>query len=252
MHNADKASSWWERIKRHWVAISITIFFVLLVTIALIILIHIFGWEWTGFNGGFSKKTVTEEITKSSQGKHTTTKEQPPAKTLWDWLQLLIVPVILAIGGFWLNQIQKSREQRITEQRDKTERGIASDNQREAALQAYIDKISELLLTKNLRTSTEDEEVRKIARVHTLTVLPRLDKERKRSVLQFLFESGLINKDDKRIINLEGADFWEVNLSNTTLSEANLSGANLSGANLSGANLSEANLSKALQLHFFR
>jgi uncharacterized protein YjbI with pentapeptide repeats len=62
-----------------------------------------------------------------------------------------------------------------------------------------------------------------------------------------LFESGLINKDDKRIINLEGADFWEVNLSNTTLSEANLSGANLSGANLSGANLSEA-----LQLHFFR
>ena len=59
------------------------------------------------------------------------------------------------------------------------------DNQRETALQEYIDKMSELLLQKNLRESAEEDEVRKIARVRTLTILPRLDARRKGSVLHF-------------------------------------------------------------------
>ncbi len=71
--------------------------------------------------------------------------------------------------------------------------------------------MSELLLHENLRGSAEDAEVRKIARVHTLTVLPRLDKVRKRSVLLFLHESELIDKD-KPIVNLNGADLSEADL----------------------------------------
>src|SRR3712207_3068093 len=27
-------------------------------------------------------------------------------KTLWDWMQLLIIPIVLAIGAFALNQLQ--------------------------------------------------------------------------------------------------------------------------------------------------
>jgi uncharacterized protein YjbI with pentapeptide repeats len=108
------------------------------------------------------------------------------------------------------------------------------ENQRKAALQAYIEKMSKLLLAQNLRDSSEDEEVRKIARVWTLTVLRRLDAERKGNVLRFLHESGLVDKD-KRIIDLSGAD----------LSGADLSGANLSGADLSLAHLFNADLSKA-------
>ena len=96
---------------------------------------------------------------------------------------------MLAIGAFWLNQLQKNRDERVTAQRDKTERDIAADNQREAALQAYLDKMSELLLEKKLRNSAEEDEVRKIARVRTLTLLPRLDAIRKRSILQFLYET---------------------------------------------------------------
>ncbi len=113
------------------------------------------------------------------------------------------------------------------------------DNQREAALQAYIDKMSELLLAQNLRNSSVDEEVRKIARVRTLTVLRRCDAERKGTVLRFLLEAGLIDKD-KCIIDLTGAD-----LSNASLSGADLSGADLSGAKLSHADLSDANLGGA-------
>ena len=57
-----------------------------------------------------------------------------------------------------------------------------------------IDKMSELLLHENLGKSAEDAEVRKIARVRTLTVLSKLDASPKRSAMQFLYESDLINK----------------------------------------------------------
>src|SRR6266566_3327964 len=50
-----------------------------------------------------------------------------------------------------------------------------TDNQRETALQAYIDTMSELLLHEKLRDSAEEDEVRKIAHVRTLTILPRLN-----------------------------------------------------------------------------
>ena len=150
-------------------------------------------------------------------------------KTLWDWLQLLIIPVVLAVGGYLFNYTTTRAEQRNTQVRDQNEQSIASDNQREAALQAYIDNMSELLLHEKLRESGEDDEVRKIARVRTLTVLPRLDANRKGSVLQFLHESSLIHKD-KKIIDLRDANLFEANLNRADLSGANLRGANLRGA----------------------
>jgi hypothetical protein len=177
----------------------------------------------------------------------------------WDWLQLLVIPFVLAVGGYLFIYTASSNGQKAMQLRNQTERDIALDNQHETALQDYIDKLSELLLHEKLRESAPEDEVRKIARVRTLTVLPRLDKERKRSVLQFLHESGLIDKGS-RIIDLRGADLIaaylnkadlsrailsEANLSGAYLDEANLGGANLHGANLRGANLHEANLDEA-------
>ena len=52
-------------------------------------------------------------------------------KTVWDYLELLIVPVALAIGGYWLNRAQRERELEVEKQR-------AQD----ATLQAYLDKMS--------------------------------------------------------------------------------------------------------------
>jgi hypothetical protein len=69
-----------------------------------------------------------------------------------------------------------------------------TDNQREAALQAYLDKMSELLLEKHLRDLAEEDEVWKIARIRTLTVLRKLDGERKGDVIKYLQEAGLINR----------------------------------------------------------
>ena len=117
------------------------------------------------------------------------------------------------------------------------------ENQRETALQAYIDKMSELLLHEKLRDSADDDEVRNIARVRTLTVLRGLDPIRKVSVLQFLYESSLINKD-KCVISLHGANLSNVDLRIVDLINANLSKANFYQANLIGANLDSANLNK--------
>ena len=69
-------------------------------------------------------------------------------KTFWDWLELLIVPAMLALGGLLLNSIQHDRDQKRAE----TDRAIAEDRQRETALQNYLDKMTDLLLEHNLAT----------------------------------------------------------------------------------------------------
>jgi len=222
--------SWWQQIKTHPVT---TILISLAIALFVLVLIggYKFNWAWTGFNG--TDKTD---------------------KTLYDWLQLLFIPVVLAVAGFWFNHrereaaelraenesiaagLRAEAEREIEQQRAKAERDIAEDNQHEAALQAYIDKIAELLLEKKLRESKSEDEVRKIARIRTLTTLALLDKKRKQDVLYFLIESGLIEQDTT-LIRLSRANLSGVNLSGALLSGICLHGVNLSGANLSGAEL---------------
>ncbi len=179
-------------------------------------------------------------------------------KTLWDWMQLLIIPIMIAIGGFVFNQVQSENEQKRTEERAVVDRDIATDNQREEALQSYYDKMSDLLLTENLRTSG-DAEARNIARTRTLSTLRKLDGERKGQLLQFLYESQLINSPSPIInlmganlqgailadVDLEGAFLQGVEFQGAYLENANLAHTNLQGANLEGAHLLLANLTSA-------
>jgi hypothetical protein len=112
----------------------------------------------------------------------------------------------VALWGYLFNYTTSKNEQQSTQLRDKTERDIALDNQREAVLEVYLDKMSELLLFNRLRESAEGEEARKIARVRTLKVLGRLDAERKGSVLRLLYESGLIDIDSGANVATEQLD----------------------------------------------
>src|SRR3989440_1687792 len=171
-------------------------------------------------------------------------------KTLWEWLQLLIIPAVLAVGGYAFTYTTSRNERAATEKRTQAERDISLDNQREAVLQDYIDKMAELLLKDHLsELKPEYKEVRKIARVRTLTVLPRLNGNRKGSVLQFLYESNLIDRDNP-IVDLNGADLSHadlgcVNWDHTNLRRANLRKANLWGACLMRTTLKNAQLQKA-------
>ncbi|KAA3663369.1 MAG: pentapeptide repeat-containing protein [Chloroflexi bacterium] len=171
------------------------------------------------------------------------------SKTLWDWMELLIIPAVLAVGVWWLNKNEKQTEREIATKREENERKIALDRQRQNALESYFDRMTDLLLEKGLRNSKEGEEVQIIARTLTLTVLRQLDANRCGQLLRFLYEADLISSDRK--IDLSTADFSSVELSWVDLSRVDLSGVKMTGANLrhsdlSNANLSEADLSKAI------
>ena len=154
-----------------------------------------------------------------------------PAKTLWDWMELLIIPTALFVLGFWFNSTVRNNE-RQTEQ----------DRLQENALQSYFDQMAELLLEKSLRHGSDlGDEVRDIARVRTLTTLERLDGVRKGILLRFLHEAELINVN-KAVISLTEANLRGMSLYRGFLMEANLSFTDLDNANLSEADLFRADL----------
>lgn len=157
-------------------------------------------------------------------------------KNLWDWLQLIFIPAVLTLGAIWYTARQNHDLQ------------ITLDNQRETVLQTYLDKMSELLLHENLRQSKRGDDVRNIAHARTLTVLPKLDPNRKRSIILFLAESGLIDRNTW-IIDMSFADLSGVDLSHAMkLDSIALDGADLQGANLSGAELTMVNFGR-VNLH---
>lgn len=211
-----KLHSRWRKIKTKPQVTSIALLGLGLITLVVIIIMgYIFRWDWTGLGPYTSPHPYESNFQRE--------------KTLWDWMQLLIIPVVLAIAGYLFN---------LTTSRN--EREITSDNQREAALQQYIDKMSELLLDRNLH-DPQAKEVHKIAHLRTLTVLPRLDPKRKGSIIQFLYEADLITKSNS-IIDLNDADLTGADLKGANLFAANLKGAKLHGAYLRDANLQDVDL----------
>jgi uncharacterized protein YjbI with pentapeptide repeats len=130
-----------------------------------------------------------------------------------------------------------------------------------------------LLIDEGLLDSEEDDEARYLARARTLAVLRRADESQKRSVVEFLAESGLAggrggvepvvslaNADltgaDLAILDyLRGADLTEaflsdafmerIDLEEVRLARAQLDGVTLTDATLRRADLTDANLSNA-------
>ena len=143
--------SWQQTIRKPLVAVGIVV--ACTSGIALIVGIiggYLFNWNWTGVS----------------------------QKTLWDWMQLLIIPVVLALGGYLFTFTISRNERKASDRHNQTEREIAQDNQREAALQTYIKDMSELLLHENLRGEHSKKETQDIAQVQTITILRRLDADR--------------------------------------------------------------------------
>ena len=173
-----------------------------------------------------------------------------PGISIWDAAGVLGIPLVLFILGAWLQHSQQKQ---------------STDEAREEVLQTYFDRISALLVEKNLmaiaakeksdtpsilttknqpeinaneRRTPEEQELldaaRDVIRARTLSILRRFkdDIERKSSVLQFLIEAEIVSKLK---LNLTGADLTGIDLAGADLIGANLTGANLTGANLTGA-----------------
>jgi uncharacterized protein YjbI with pentapeptide repeats len=150
-------------------------------------------------------------------------------KKLWDFLQLLIVPAVLAYGALYLQE----------------------DHNHQESLNKYFDNMTNLLLESKLRTSKDESEVRTIARARTLTTLrglddnflTKVDGSRKGQLLRFLKEAKLVTKEEGGAI---------VSLSSADLSGADLEGADLHCVDLYGVDLSNANLRHAILGDNFR
>ncbi|MEM6253640.1 MAG: pentapeptide repeat-containing protein [Cyanobacteria bacterium P01_D01_bin.156] len=209
--------------------------------------------------------TIEREIVDSQGNPSTETQDitvKAPGKSLWDGLNVLGVPLVLAILGAWFQKTQQEQAERTArEQREQD-----ADEIREEVLQLYFDRISTLLIDKNLmaiasrgaNASTENKELLEssldVIRARTLSILRRFenDLDRKSSVIRFLAEAEIISR---LRLNLKGADLQGIDLSGANLSKSNLIGVNLQGAqlyrtnfqeaDLRGSNLSEANLSNA-------
>lgn len=167
------------------------------------------------------------------------------AKTLWDWFELLIVPIVIAFGAWLLNKNERENEREIAAKREIIDREIAQNKQRQETLEAYFDRMSELLLEKELRNAKHDDEVMSIARTRTLTVLRNVDGERKGQVVRFLRESNLLSLIGLDNADLSGANLENIDLSGATLKKANLTHANLNNSSLVSSNLQGAKLSYA-------
>ena len=281
----------WLKQPQVWLPIS-SIFIILLITF-LRVEGQPFQWKvtWqdrTGFGKSYDddaltvieKGTETTGTSKKETTKTTTTiKRLQSAKTLWDWMTLLLAPATLAGLGF-LFQSSQEKAKRDKEEADKAR---TADQQREQALQTYFDQLSALLVDKQLKklltarhaagsTQASAEEgveassvtvamtakpelsidakaALDVVKARTLSLLRLFDEDipRKASVLSFLADADLLNqlKLDLSRIKLEGANLKKVNFSACDFHDANLSSANFNGANLNGANFNYANLNGA-------
>lgn len=208
--------------------------FVIVCTVAIWLIRKGYAIPWTGFGPTVSASGVPV-----------------PAKTLWDWLDLLLVPLLLAFAAWWLDGSRKASELRVE-----------ADRQQQKTLDDYLESITQMLIEQRLSGDGSDI-ARSVARTRTLAALRSLDGGRKAQVLQFLYEAGLVGVDPS--VQLNGADFAGADLDeavlrhaelrgvhfdrasfkNATLAHADLRGSDLSGADLTGANLERADLTQA-------
>jgi uncharacterized protein YjbI with pentapeptide repeats len=176
-------------------------------------------------------------------------EEVRPAKTLWDWLQLLIVPAILIGVTFAWSATQTKSDNKREDRRIDADRAAAEEVRQDVTLQTYLNQMSALMLDKKLLSSKPDDPARAVARTVSLATLRRLDGERRGAVVHFLSEARLLGIKDPRV-DLDGADLGGATLAGAyllgvSLGAVNLRRAHLEGAILKNASLEDANLSGA-------
>jgi hypothetical protein len=160
-----------------------------------------------------------------------------------------LIGALVALGGVFTAQIVSIA---LDDRRTHEARNLEAQRVREAALQNYFDNVGELLTEKPLRRASPGDNLSTVVRAQTLSVLEGLNPGRKRILLLFLYESGLIFKSklkSKPVVSLQGADLTDAYLEAADLEYANLEYANLIGANLIGASLARADLNVAILVY---
>jgi uncharacterized protein YjbI with pentapeptide repeats len=184
---------------------------------------------------------------------------------LWEWVGVLIIPVVLAAGAALLTNAQTQREVAAAHLRAQDEAlqqyldqvstllaerenaGKPTNSHPVSKLMQALDKVSNLLGEREDRGKPADSQLfSKLVQARTLALLLKLDPDRKRQPLKLIAQLELINRDNPLLslknAGFEGADLHEVTLSRVCLREADLRIADLTGADLWESDLWQADL----------
>ena len=100
-------------------------------------------------------------------------------KTVWDWMDLLIVPLMIVALGFWVTTQQDARQQQIEDPRaDQTQR-LENQRSQDTALQAYFDSTTNLLIDEHgtqLHKLNPDTKVQSLIQARTETLFEILER----------------------------------------------------------------------------
>lgn len=159
-------------------------------------------------------------------------------KTLWDWIQLLVIPIILSILAYYLSRTQREREIAITQ-----------IEKREIALQSYFDYMTRLLIEQDYSDEELFEGASRLIRARTLSTLDMLDGKQKGYLLRFLVEAELLDIDqpylDMRRANLRGLVLEPGLYSNFKLDAVNLDNAALAWCHFQDVQLNSISMMNA-------
>lgn len=177
----------------------------------------------------------------------------------WEWIKLLIGPILVALTGIVLNRYFKIRDEKRQEQGKE----IEEDRLKQEALIKYLDQMTDFFQGRYWLTPSEDPKIINaypgdittiaLAKARTFAVLNELDGRRKGSVIIFLRESKVFHHISFEKANLIGVNLYKaylskINLSQADLTEGDLVFVNLSDAKLIGTDLTGANLYGAILL----
>ncbi|NJO82190.1 MAG: hypothetical protein HC828_04860 [Blastochloris sp.] len=109
--------------------------------------------DWTGFNTRSGFDTIY------------------PARTLWDWLSLLLVPIVLMFGGFLFTWVENYQ----AHLRGVEYKQIEKERSQDGIVQAYLSTMTELLSSDKPETVAENTNLRSMVRAHTFAALRGVD-----------------------------------------------------------------------------
>lgn len=170
-------------------------------------------------------------------------------KTVWDWLQLIIIPTALAVSALLFNQLnawkeretveaRRLQEQDMSQQRYEQDQTLAKDMQCANVFQHYCDLMISLSLDRSFFTSREGDVVRLVGRDQTILALMQIDGRRASFLFQILREAQSLDAEHP-LIDLNNADFSKVQWLDSSLSHLVLHHIRFRKACLQGCEFNE-------------
>ncbi len=171
--------------------------------------IYLYDQPWTGFGKGVGNNVQSNS-----------------PKTLWDWLELIIVPISLSLIAWFFKKSEI-----------KTEKAISLEKNREGELYSFYDYVQNIHFSTDLNDNRTKEMVSVLASARAKVIIGNLDVKRKASFIKFLYEVGFINIDGP-IIVFDRPDFSGINLDNNSLFKMTIRGADFSNSSFEFSTLS--------------